>query len=208
MRIHHGTVSACIVRTNAQIKTDSFCRHGRNCRYFFAFSFVKHIHLSEKSFPNFPNHLSSAIVLCSPAPSQSCINAEFGNPAKLFGAPTAGFLPLDVLRYCKSAYVSVHAGNNNIRTPYFCFRFSFYSLLLFVYFNYAAEFGNACLYGLRSDFGLMFRVQPFRKPNDMLIQCKNRTFSFIIGLCSVIHAVKQEHRPVEFKRKLHRLRIG
>ena len=67
VRIHHGTVSACIVRTNAQIKTDSFCRPGRNCRYFFAFSFVKHIHLSEKSFPNFPNHLSSAIVLCSPA---------------------------------------------------------------------------------------------------------------------------------------------
>lgn len=90
----------------------------------------------------------------------------------------------------------------------FCFRFSFYSLFLFVYFNYAAAFGNACLYGLRSDFGLMFRVQPFRKPNDMLIQCKNRTSSFIIGLCSVIHAVKQEHRPVEFKRKLHRLRIG
>ena len=28
VRIHHGTVSACIVRTNAQIKTDSFCRHG------------------------------------------------------------------------------------------------------------------------------------------------------------------------------------
>jgi len=26
VRIHHGTVSACIVRTNAQIKTDSFCR--------------------------------------------------------------------------------------------------------------------------------------------------------------------------------------
>ena len=90
----------------------------------------------------------------------------------------------------------------------FCFRFSFYSLFLFVYFNYAAAFGNACLYGLLSDFCLMFRVQPFRKPNDMLIQCKNRTFSFIIGLCSVIHAVKQEHRPVEFKRKLHRLRIG
>lgn len=90
----------------------------------------------------------------------------------------------------------------------FRFRFSFYSLLLFVYFNYAAAFGNACLYGLRSDFGLMLRVQPFRKPDDMLIQCKNRAFSFIIGLCSVIHAVKQEHRPVEFKRKLHRLRIG
>lgn len=99
-------------------------------------------------------------------------------------------------------------GRQRIRTPYFCFRFSFYSLLLFVYFNYVAAFGNACLYGLRSDFGLMFRVQPFRKPSDMLIQCKNRTFSFIIGLCSVIHAEKQEHRPVEFKRKLHRLRIG
>ena len=56
----------------------------------------------------------------------------------------------------------------------FRFRFSFYSLLLFVYFNYAAAFGNACLYGLRSDFGLMLRVQPFRKPDDMLIQCKNR----------------------------------
>lgn len=28
VRIHHGTVSACIVRTNAQIKTDSFCRLG------------------------------------------------------------------------------------------------------------------------------------------------------------------------------------
>jgi hypothetical protein len=28
VRIHHGTVSACIVHTNAQIKTDSFCRHG------------------------------------------------------------------------------------------------------------------------------------------------------------------------------------
>ena len=110
--------------------------------------------------------------------------------------------------YLQSPIPALHREDKRIRTPYFCFRFSFYSLLLFVYFNYAAAFGNACLYGLRSDFGLMFRVQPFRKPNDMLIQCKNRTFSFIIGLCSVIHAVKQEHRPVEFKRKLHRLRIG
>ena len=66
VRIHHGTVSACIVRTNAQIKTDSFCRPGRNCRQNFvktlptllvAFNYVRYRRIPEilRYFPNYTN---------------------------------------------------------------------------------------------------------------------------------------------------------
>lgn len=66
VRIHHGTVSACIVRTNAQIKTDSFCRPGRNCRQNFvktlpillvAFNYVRYRRIPEilRYFPNSTN---------------------------------------------------------------------------------------------------------------------------------------------------------
>jgi hypothetical protein len=66
VRIHHGTVSACIVHTNAQIKTDSFCRLGRNCRQNFvktlptllvAFNYVRYRRIPEilRYFPNYTN---------------------------------------------------------------------------------------------------------------------------------------------------------